>query len=62
MSTEATALLDLVEIAYRKSKHIKNSSIVFYNNNRKLIRAINYEELIENEYTQDARVEISRIR
>ena len=48
ISTKAIVLLDLVEIAYRKSKHIKNCSIVLYNDNRKLIGVINYEELTKN--------------
>ena len=47
-STEATELLDIVEIAYRKSKYIKNGSIVFYSYNGKLIGTINCEELTEN--------------
>ena len=62
MSIEATILLDMIEMIKRKIKHTTNGRIIIFNNNYKLVIALQNEIRKEYILVAEARAKIARIK
>ena len=62
MSIKATILLDMIEMIKRKIKHTTNGRIIIFNNNYKLVIALQNEIRKEYILVAEARAKIARIK
>ena len=51
--TEVTTLLDLIEIVYRKLRHLTSRRIQIFHNNKDVVRGVNHKLITENKLVQD---------